>query len=180
MIISEVKTGLKAKKELKIELFPVSLGWVRLIYTDKFLYRLEFERDLSGNKRNGEVKFLKVSLPEWLVEFKEALKAYFEGKRVIFCVPLDLTSFSPFCQKVYLKAQEIPYGETRSYKWLAAQIGNKKAVRAVGQALKNNPLLIVVPCHRVVRSDGSLGGWSGAEGLKEELLRLERAVEKRQ
>lgn len=176
MIIFEVKAKIKTKKELKFVLFPVSSGWIKLIYTDEFLHRVEFKRSLRTKERDWEAEFSKALLPDWLVELKEALKAYFKGVKVSFSAPLDLGSLPLFYQKVYLTAQEIPYGETRSYKWIATRIGNQNAARAVGQALKNNPFLVVVPCHRVVKSDGSLGGWSGARGLKEELLRLERTV----
>lgn len=67
----------------------------------------------------------------------------------------------------------IPYGETRSYKWVAEKLGNPRAVRAVGQALKKNPLPGIIPCHRVIRSDGSLGGFSQGLKKKRELLRGE-------
>ena len=70
----------------------------------------------------------------------------------------------------------IPYGETRSYGWVASHLGLPKAARAVGQALGRNPLPIIIPCHRVISSDGGLGGFGGGLGLKESLLRLERAT----
>jgi len=87
--------------------------------------------------------------------------------------PIDLSKYTPFQRKVWEVVQTIPYGETRSYKWVAERIGNPRAVRAVGQALKRNPLPGIVPCHRVICSDGSLGGFSQGLKMKRELLRSE-------
>lgn len=78
-----------------------------------------------------------------------------------------------FEKKVYLAALEIPPGETRSYKWIAAKIGRPKACRAVGNALNKNPYIGTVPCHRVVRSDGSIGGFRKRVGYKRKLLKSE-------
>ena len=71
---------------------------------------------------------------------------------------------------------KIPIGQTRSYQWVAKKIGKPKAVRAVGQALKKNPFPLIIPCHRVVREDGSLGGYAGGTKKKEMLLRLEKEI----
>ena len=86
-----------------------------------------------------------------------------------------LTSFE---WQVLGAAAQIPPGETRTYQWIARAIGRPKAARAVGQALRNNPFAPVVPCHRVIKSDGSLGGYQGKTGLarKEFLLRLEKEI----
>jgi len=79
-----------------------------------------------------------------------------------------------FSKKVYSAALKIPFGEVRSYKWVAEKIGRPKAFRAVGQALKNNPYPLIIPCHRVVNSGGSLGGYSRGKKTKKMLLDLER------
>lgn len=84
-------------------------------------------------------------------------------------------ALTPFARKVYRAAGRIPRGQTRSYQWIAGQIGRPRAVRAVGNALKRNPFMPVVPCHRVVRSDGSLGGYAGGLSRKRALLRREAA-----
>jgi methylated-DNA-[protein]-cysteine S-methyltransferase len=81
-----------------------------------------------------------------------------------------LKRFTPFEQKVYKAILKIPRGETKSYQWVAEKIGHPKAARAVGNALNKNPYTIIIPCHRVVRSDGSLGGYSGGLALKNKLL----------
>jgi O-6-methylguanine DNA methyltransferase len=89
-------------------------------------------------------------------------------------LPLDLRGRTPFEQAVWLKALEIPRGEVRPYGWIAAEIGRPRAVRAVGTALAHNPVPLVVPCHRVVRSDGMLGNYSlGGPRVKREILAAE-------
>ena len=101
----------------------------------------------------------------------ERLKAYFAGKRVKFPDELDLSSATDFQHQVWRLTRLIPYGETRSYGWIAKRLG-KRGARAVGQALARNRLPVIIPCHRVV-SDGGLGGYSGGVGVKRSLLRLE-------
>lgn len=86
---------------------------------------------------------------------------------------------TPFEWKVLKATLKIPLGETRSYRWVARSIGKPKAVRAVGQALKKNPFLLIVPCHRVIKGDGSLGGYAGGAKKKERLLKLEREIAKK-
>jgi O-6-methylguanine DNA methyltransferase len=99
---------------------------------------------------------------------------YFEGKKEDFTsLPLDFISGTPYQRKVWLETREIPYGKTQTYKSLAKKL-NHQGFRSVGQALSRNPLLIVIPCHRVLSSDGSLGGFTGGLKLKKFLLRLEK------
>lgn len=86
-------------------------------------------------------------------------------------------SLTPFQWKVLETTMKIPLGQTRSYKWVAAQVGSPKAVRAVGQALKRNPYPVVIPCHRVIHEDGTLGGYAGGPSTrKKKLLDLEREI----
>jgi len=82
-------------------------------------------------------------------------------------------SLTSFQKKVYRATLSIPRGEVRSYKWIASRIRKPRAYRAVGYALKKNPYAIIIPCHRVIKSDGSIGGYSGGVGKKKELLRKE-------
>jgi len=85
---------------------------------------------------------------------------------------------TPFARKVYRVTLSIPLGEVRTYKWVAHRIGSPYASRAVGQALKNNPYPLIIPCHRVVSCGGKLGGYAGGRKLKEKLLDLERQIKK--
>lgn len=101
------------------------------------------------------------------------LAAYFAGQLRVFTVPLAPKG-TPFQQKVWAALREIPYGETRSYKEIAAMVGNEKACRAVGMANNRNPLPIFIPCHRVVGSNGKLVGYAGGLDVKTFLLELEK------
>lgn len=103
------------------------------------------------------------------------LQRYFEGHTVQFPDALDYVDATPFQQQVWECVRTIPYGETRTYRWVAQQVKRISAYRAVGQAISKNPLPILVPCHRVVRSDGSLGGFGGGVEMKRRLLDLERS-----
>ena len=102
------------------------------------------------------------------------LSSYFNGHRVNFKSILDLSIGTEFQRKVWEKVSEIPYGEQRSYKWIADEIGSPHAVRAVGNAVGKNPVPPIIPCHRVIRSDGNLGGFSSGIALKKWLLKLEK------
>jgi methylated-DNA-[protein]-cysteine S-methyltransferase len=114
-----------------------------------------------------------------LAPYAEQLQAYFAGERTGFDVELDLSRLTPFQLSVLQAARCIPAGSVWTYGQVARSIGKPKASRAVGQALGRNPVPIVIPCHRVVASDGSLGGYSGGGGLdsKRWLLRLEGVSE---
>jgi len=101
------------------------------------------------------------------------LDEYFAGKRRIFDLPLSPEG-TPFQQTVWKRLQEIPYGQTISYAQLAKAVGNPKACRAVGSANGKNPIAIIIPCHRVIASDGSLGGFASGLENKIQLLALEK------
>ena len=104
------------------------------------------------------------------------LDEYFAGRRRAFDLPLDLSLSAGFRRLVQRHLPEIGYGQTRSYRQVAELVGNPKAVRAVGTACATNPLPVVVPCHRVLRSDGTLGGYVGGLAAKTALLHLEAAA----
>jgi len=111
--------------------------------------------------------------PKKLKTVANQFEKYFDNKLETFFYPLDLVQGTSFQQKVWRKLQTIPYGETRSYRWLARAVGNPKACRAVGNANGGNPIPIVIPCHRVILSDGGLGGYTRGPSIKEFLLQLE-------
>ncbi len=109
-----------------------------------------------------------------LLDLAEDLRRYFQGRPVDFTgYRVDLRGHPPFRRRVLLAARLIPYGQVRSYGWLAGMAGKPKASRAVGQAMAHNPLPLVIPCHRVVRSDRALGGFGGGRSMKRDLLELE-------
>jgi methylated-DNA-[protein]-cysteine S-methyltransferase len=108
-------------------------------------------------------------------ELARQLGRYAAGQSVRWSVPVDLSSGTVFQRKVWRTLTKIPHGQTRSYKWIAQKIGRPKATRAVGAACGANPVPVIIPCHRVIASDGSLGGFGGGLPMKRRLLKLERA-----
>jgi len=143
------------------------VGPLLLAISDRGLVALEFDR---GNIPAGWVESAGKTAP-----YASQLEEYFSGRRRCFDLPLDLrgTDFQKRCWRELLK---IPYGQTRSYADIARAIGNPSAVRAVGLANGQNPIAIVVPCHRVIGSDGSLTGYGGGLETKRKLLELEGAL----
>ena len=110
-----------------------------------------------------------------LPSFERQVKAYFKGERAAFDLSIDLSDVSAFRQRVLDACRRIPYGQVASYADLARIAGSPQAARAAGSAMANNPLPLVVPCHRVLCSDGTLGGFSSPQGVeqKKRLLHLE-------
>lgn len=111
-------------------------------------------------------------IPSLLHECAQQLEEYFSGKRLNFDLPLQPEG-TAFQQKVWMALRDIPFGKTESYLGLSRRIGDEKAIRAVGLANGRNPIAIIIPCHRVIGSDGSLTGYGGGLWRKEWLLRHE-------
>jgi O-6-methylguanine DNA methyltransferase len=107
---------------------------------------------------------------------REEIHEYLRGQRAFFRVPVDLAAVPDFQRRVLEAARLIPFGEARPYAWIAARIGHPRAVRAVGTALGRNPVPLILPCHRVWRSDGGLGGYIFGAAVKDRLASLERAT----
>ena len=151
------------------------MGWVGVLASAKGLLGTTLPQRSEQEARqllNDGVNSATWS-PYLFDDLVERLKAYFSGRRRTFPDELDLSRATPFQRKVWETTRLIPYGETRSYFWVAEQIKKPGAGRAVGQALGSNPLPVIIPCHRVVASDGRLGGFSGGLEVKEHLLWLE-------
>ncbi|WP_436756660.1 methylated-DNA--[protein]-cysteine S-methyltransferase [Streptosporangium sp. V21-05] len=117
-----------------------------------------------------------LNAPARLDETSRQLEEYFAGRRTRFDLPLDWRLSKGFRREVLTHLREIGYGRTESYAQVAAAAGSPRAVRAVGTACATNPLPVVVPCHRVVRSDGATGGYAGGPEAKRTLLTLEEAA----
>lgn len=149
------------------------IGHLLLVASDKGLREIYFDYDQSRLARVREQDGWTESASE-LKDVSRELDAYFAGKLRDFTVPLDLqgTDFQLRCWHALL---EIPYGQTCSYADLARKVGSPRGFRAVGMANHDNPIPIIVPCHRVITSDRKLGGYGGGLSVKEQLLRLEGA-----
>ncbi len=147
------------------------VGPLFLAASARGLVRLEFEaRAMRLDSKTIELRESKATLAPYLRELNE----YFAGERREFTIPLDLrgTDFQLACWRALVA---IPYGETRSYADMARTIGHPRAFRAVGMSNNRNPVAIVVPCHRVIASGGSLCGYGGGLDIKRKLLDLESA-----
>lgn len=149
------------------------VGVLKLVANDISLIAVLWENETPNRVRLAEL--IENKQHPILLETQKQLSEYFEGQRKIFDLPLDFEG-TEFQQKVWQALLTIPFGETRSYKDIAEQIGNVKAVRAVGAANGKNPISIIAPCHRVVGANGKLVGFAGGLENKDILLKIENMV----
>ncbi len=145
------------------DIFESPFGLLYLIFSGKFLSGISF-------KKPTNIPYKKGSAP---ANFQEELNSYFQGKASSFRQKIKFLIGTDFEKRVWSIIKDIPFGETRTYKWVAEKIGKPSAMRAAGQALSKNPIPIVIPCHRVIESDGSIGGYSSGVNIKRRLLELE-------
>lgn len=145
--------------------YQTKIGNIRIIESELGIYEIDFYKEKDDSLIEEETKLIKQAANQ--------LNEYFEGKRKTFDFKLDKQG-TDFQMKVWAALETIPYGTTWSYKDLACAIGNEKASRAVGNANNKNRLMIVVPCHRVIGTNGKLVGYAGGLDKKEILLELER------
>jgi len=155
--------------------FPTVFGWVGLTGTERAVQRVLLPEPNRTRlvKQLGHRLTEPDDLPELMREVVEKIRRYFEGVRVSFDEPADLSSLPRFQRLVLTECRAIGYGETCSYGELAGRCGHPRAARAVGAAMARNPVPILIPCHRIIRSDGSLGGFGGGLPLKRRMLQLE-------
>ena len=167
--------------ELKYVTFSTSLGWVGILGSAKGLLHTTIPQPSAEEAHHllGDKVNYATWSPQPFNDLKERLKVYLTGRKVAFPDKLDLSGATAFQRAVWKVTRLIPYGETRSYAWVAEQIKMPAAARAVGQALARNPLPIIIPCHRVVASHGKLGGYNGGVDMKKRLLQLEGAARTR-
>ena len=155
--------GREARHPLYYDIFDSPLGPLYLEFSGKFLTGISFEKP-------SDIPFKESAAPE---SFKKELVSFFDGTGTGFNQEIKFLIGTDFEKKVWDSLKGIPFGETRTYKWVAEKIGNLSAARAVGRALSKNPVPIVVPCHRVIESDGSIGGYSSGVDTKRRLLDME-------
>ena len=146
--------------------FETPVGTLGIVENGVAITEVYFEKE----NRHMDVMLAETKL---IKETCKQLQEYFEGKRKVFNLPLAPKG-TPFQLKVWNALQNIPYGETRSYKDIAIAAGNFQASRAVGMANNRNPISIIIPCHRVIGSNGKLVGYGGGLHIKEYLLDLEK------
>jgi methylated-DNA-[protein]-cysteine S-methyltransferase len=156
--------------------FDSPFGPLLLAATPKGLVRVNlpaYDPEETREELAARISPRVLEAPARLDEPRRELDLYFEGKLTEFDLPIDWQLTDGFRKRVQRAINRIPYGQTRSYTEMARSAGNERAVRAAGTACGSNPIPIVVPCHRVLRTGGGLGGYGGGLHMKEALLRLE-------
>lgn len=146
--------------------YDTPIGKISIAEEDGAIVQMHLNGEIRGDFEQEETPIIKEAISQ--------LREYLTGKRRSFDLTLRPKG-TEFQQKVWNALCDIPYGETRSYRELAEMVGNPKAVRAVGGANNKNPIIILVPCHRVIGSDGKLVGYAAGLAVKKQLLDLERA-----
>lgn len=157
-----MKKSVAACKEC-FDVLETPLGIVYLVFRSSVLTRITFDRPRGIVFKSGG--------PAAVV--KKELTEYFNEGRKDFSCETSFVEGSEFERQVWNTLKEVPYGETMTYKWLADRIGRPRAFRAVGNALGKNPIPIIFPCHRIIESDGSLGGYSSGTDIKRRLIEIE-------
>ncbi len=154
------------KKESIHEYYDIlksPVGRLFLIFSRGSLVGLSFDCPSNIPLRHNETSVIT----------KKELSEYFRNERQKFSCSTAFLEGTEFEKRVWSALKEVPYGETRSYKWLAERIGGPKAARAVGNALAKNPIPVIFPCHRIIEAKGTLGGYTGGTDVKRRLLEIE-------
>lgn len=164
----------------RYDVFQTSLGWIGCLSSPKGLKRITLPQPskLEALESLGDIRDAKLDAA-FFIALESQLKSYCRGQPTNLDFQIDFSGATPFRQKVWQAIKLIPYGETRSYGWIAQQAGKPGAARAAGQAVGDNPVAIIVPCHRVIASDGSIGGFGKgvkATALKRQLLKIEKVT----
>ncbi len=161
---------------LKYAVFNTNLGWIAALASPKGLRRATLkDTPQAALDELGPEGVDAEEDPAALEDIRTCYEAYLAGdERALDDMPLDLDGATEFTKAAWEACRSIPPGETRSYQWLAVQAGKPRAPRAAGQAMAKNRLILVIPCHRVIGSDGSLHGYGSGLDRKAHLLELER------
>jgi O-6-methylguanine DNA methyltransferase len=158
-------------------IFRSPWGWMGIAESPKGIQAIVLpkrsKRAIESDLKMQSIGSLQQGESAQLEETRRQLLDYLAGRRNTFDVPLDLSQGTSFQRQVWRTLQRVPYGKLRSYQWIAARVGGRHYARAVGNAVGANPLPIIVPCHRIVAHDASLGGFSGGLSIKRKLLSLE-------
>lgn len=157
--------------------FETPLGKIRMAFSCDKVVKISFSNEDDDQFFIFLSKYFdKVVKAEKVPErYEQEIIDYLDGKLKEFHIPIELKG-TPFQVKVWKELLKIPYGETRSYKEISIAIGREKAFRGIGQACSRNPIPLIVPCHRVIGSNGELVGYAGGIELKEKLLNMEEKI----
>jgi methylated-DNA-[protein]-cysteine S-methyltransferase len=160
-------------------IYETTIGKILIAEDEQGITELTLATELNAEDKKEQFALEYALLETELIkEAAKQLNEYLEGTRKDFTVKLNPKG-TEFQRKVWDALQAIPYGETRSYKQIAEVVGNAKASRAIGMANHNNPIMCIIPCHRVIGANGSLVGYAGGLSVKEWLLNLEKQKERK-
>ncbi len=159
---------MKALPSQYYDIFESPLGNLYLVFSKKDLSGVSFSKPVRIPYRRGVA-------PQGFIR---ELSEFFNGKNHTFSQKIRFLTGTDFEKKVWTALREVPFGETKTYKWMAEKVGHPSATRAVGRALSKNPVPIVLPCHRIIESDGSIGGYSSGVNIKIRLLKMEYYLKK--
>jgi len=146
----------------------------RIFASDRGVIEIKLASSRQSGRTHNEKRT--AAMEHWCSLARRELNAYFARRLTAFSAPYDIRHLPGFTRSVLELTAKIPYGEVRSYGWMARKLRKPKAARAVGNALARNPVPIVIPCHRVVRNDGTIGGFALGSGWKKKLLDLEKKL----
>jgi O-6-methylguanine DNA methyltransferase len=165
----------KAGRIARYGTVPSPIGDLLVAVSDEGICEVSFARNGSENffSELEQRGFTGKSDQAAIDDAAEQLREYFGGRRQFFDMTVDLSGMTPFTQQVLKATASVPFGKLSTYRDIARTIGKPGATRAVGNALGRNPIAIVVPCHRIVRSDWSIGGYTGGLDIKQRLLSIE-------
>ncbi|MEE8484466.1 MAG: methylated-DNA--[protein]-cysteine S-methyltransferase [Nitrospinota bacterium] len=161
---------------LLASVFKTRLGWCGIVYNEKYNGKKEVERTYLPTSKSKAREYVKNFPLKNFAGMERKIRAYFKGGKIDFSgVECALDRCPPFHKKVYKKLMNVPYGKTVTYAELARMAGNPKASRAVGSAMAKNPMPLIIPCHRVIKSNGEIGNFSSDRGpaLKAKMLGIE-------
>jgi methylated-DNA-[protein]-cysteine S-methyltransferase len=158
------------------DLADTPIGTLLVAATDDGLCQISFDPDRGLDELSRHVGRRVLRVPRRMDETKRELDEYFDGRRVRFDMKLDISRVVEFHRIVLDELALVPYGQVTTYGTLAAKVGHPRAARAVGVVMNRNPIPIVLPCHRVIGSNGSLTGYGGGLHVKQALLELEGAI----
>ena len=145
--------------------YQTDIGMIRIVENDEAISQVTF-----ADKQDTDILLKETPLIKQTIQ---QINEYLKGERKVFTIKIN-PSGTAFQKKVWDQLLKIPYGETKSYQWVATEIGNKQACRAVGMANNRNPIVLIIPCHRVIGANGKLIGYGGGLPIKQRLLNIEK------
>lgn len=157
---------------LKYKIIKSPVGQLKIVVNDQNLLAILWDNERLNRVKLSEM--IEENTNPLIIEVEQQLNDYFSQNRTVFDLPFAYVTGTPFQQSVWKWLEEIPYGQTWSYKDIALKLNNPQAIRAVGSAIGKNPLSIIVPCHRVIGTNGQLTGFAGGTDRKQVLLDLEK------